>query len=232
VTSEAANRGDPLGVRHEDEIVLMDVPFTSVNNRWSTQRKIRDSESPELLNVDLTDQSRPAKRDGYQEIESAQTGFASQSLRGALLSELDVGVGSRLLVAGFPGGKTYTTRSPNGPAWSEAKVVEDTTGTVDRSLDITTDRAKCVQGNDLLWLLTPTTGTSIHAMDTQGGWFDLGDANESPPVNAVDAVYMLSRLWMISGTRLYWSKLLPTKADLLPTPNAFNRTGRVHRAIA
>jgi len=202
----------------------MDQPLSSVNNRWRTPRKIGDSESPELLNVSLEDQSRPSKRDGFKEVESGHSVFSPGSLRGTLFAELDVGAASRLMVVGYPGGKTYRTRSPNGPDWAEALVVEDMTGTVSRSLDITSDRAKCVQGNDLLWLLTPGTGTNIHAMGTEGEWWDLGNDLKSPPVAAADGVYMLSRLWLVAGNRLYWSKLLPTKADLLPEATAFDTT--------
>lgn len=227
MTSEAANRGSNLGVLHEDEIVLMDQPFSGVNNRWRTPRKIGDTESPELANVSLKDQSRPSKRDGYKEVESGHAVFSPGALRGSLLAELDVGPASRLLVAGFPGGKTYRTHSPNGAGWDEALVTEDATGAVSRSLDVTTDMAKAVQGNDLLWLLTPGTGTTIHVMDTSGEWTDCGGDLRSPPVNAADGVYMLSRLWLVAGTRLYWSKLLPTMEDLVPEALAFDTTNAV-----
>lgn len=201
----------------------MDVPFTGINNRWRTSRKIEDSESPELLNVTLVDQSRPSKRDGYCEVESGSDAFSPSSLRGSLLAEMDLGPASRLMVAGFPGGKTYTTRSPIGPDWEEARVTEDATGAVLRTLDVTSDRSKCVQGNDLLWLLTPGTGTPVHVMDASGDWFDAGASAKSPPPGAVDAVYMLSRMWMVSGNKLYWSKLLPTRADMVPEATAFDQ---------
>lgn len=213
-------------------MVLMDQPLTGVNNRWRTSRKIGDSESPELLNVTLEDQARPSKRDGYLEVESGHAVFSSGALRGSLFAELDVGVASRLMVVGFPGGKTYRTHSPDGPEWQEALVTEDATGTVSRSLDVTTDRAKCVQGNDLLWLLTPGTGTTIHVMDTTGEWVDCGSAKTSPPVNAADGVYMLSRLWLVGGTRLYWSKLLPTRADLVPDATAFDTVDNADGSVA
>jgi hypothetical protein len=177
-----------------------------------------------LLNVDLTDQARPAKRDGFREVESGHSAFSPSTKRGIILSELDVGLNSRLLVAGFSGSKVYTTHAPSGAGWTEARVVEDKTGEIDTPLSITTDRAKCIQGNDLLWLVTPTTGTNIHAMDTEGDWFNLAGDDRSPPSDAVDGVYMLARMWFIAGARLYWSKLLPTKADMLPVPDAFNQS--------
>jgi len=223
MVSEPANRGSATGTLHEDEVVLMDEPFTGLNNRWRTPRKIQDSESPELLNVSLEDQSRPSKRDGYCEIESGSEGISPASLRGSLFAEMDIGDASRLFVVGFPGGRTYTTRSPIGPSWEPASVTEDSTGSVLRDLDVTSDRAKCVQGNDLLWLLTPGTGTPVHVMDASGDWFDAGASAKSPPPGAVDGVYMLSRMWLVSGSKLYWSKLLPTRADMVPEATAFDQ---------
>ena len=224
MTSEVANRGSALGVRHEDEVVLQDSPVKGVNNRWGNTRKLDPGESPELLNVTLEDQSTPAKRDGFAEVESGHKPFAPPALRGGLFAELDLGPNSRLMVAGFPGGNTYVTHSPDGPTWTYAGVVEDPTGTIARDMDITSDRAKAIQGNGLLWLVTPGTGTPIHTMGPDGFWRDCGSGNLSPPTDAVDGVYMLARMWFIAGNRLYWSKLLPVQGDLLPEPSAFDLT--------
>lgn len=218
MTSDPANRGSSLGVTHEDELVLA-APFYRGTNNRSLARNIGEEWAAELLNVDLTDPTLPRRRDGYREIQSKLTG----SLRGSLFAELQTGPTSRLLVAGFPGGATYATHAPNGPAWVETRVTEDTMGAANRTLDVAGDQAKAAQGNDLLWLVSPSTGIHVHAMDYLGNWTDLGDANESPPVNAVDCAYMLSRMWFLAGDRLYWSKLLPTLEDMVPTPAAFDR---------
>jgi hypothetical protein len=222
VTSRPAKVGTPVGPVFEQDLVVESPEYTGTNNR-SRAREIGDREAAELLNVDLEDPTTPKRRDGYREVQAKQSGFVTTNLRGCLLADFDDGPYSRLMVAGFNGGRTYHTHSPASNGWKEALVTSEISGTVSRSYFPNDERAKGVQGNGLLYIVAPNSGSTMHVMRADGTLLDAGGLNESPPADAVDGVYMLSRMWFLAGSTLYWSKLLPEAGDLLPTPAAFDR---------
>ena len=115
MTSEAANRGGPTGVNHEDEIVVGSQPYTGVNNR-DDPRNLEPGQAAELLNVDLENPTRPKRRDGYDEVSSGKP--TADAARASMLAELDAGDASRLMVAAYPGSGVYHTRDPNGSKWT------------------------------------------------------------------------------------------------------------------
>lgn len=221
MTSDPANRGSYLGVKQEDEIVIAEMAYKGVDNRMGTAARIPKGYSPSLANCSLIDDSRVLKRDGYKFSESGE-GWPSTA-EGVFIADYDRGPNSRLLIAGFNGDGIYHCHSPDGPAWSRARVYKTMSGDVDEEFTLSSDRAKMTQGNNLMWLMTPDTGHPVHVMDETGNLINCGDARTSPPSRAGDTVYMLGRIWMVEDNRLYWSKLLPTIEDLVPEPKAFDR---------
>lgn len=191
-------------------------PFLAkgVVNRFDP-RFIPDESAAELLNVDLTDPGRPCRRDGYSRLPANTSGMPD--LRISALGYLDVSPTQRLLVAacaGTPGGGIFTRTSADGAtAWIEATT--DSGG----SLDVVADRCKMFQANYNLWIL-PDSSQNVHALTSASRLIDLGDSDSSPPKGAADMAYMASRSWVLSGTAIYYSKLLPTESDLDGTSGA------------
>jgi len=195
---------------------ISDPLLGGMNSRISAQN-IRADQAAELINVSLDDPSEPRKREGFAKANIGSSGMRNIDLRIAALYELDLGPGSRLMLAAVPGdeGGVYMTVSPSSSAWVEAKLPDG------RSLNIGADSAVIGRGHDAVWVMPPS-GINAHAIKTDGTIIDCGDENGSPPREAVDVVSGMARNWIITRDATYFSKLYPS-ADDLEEKTAFDR---------
>ena len=205
MTFERGNRRNRNWLR---SVPLANGVVSRFDPRW-----IPEGAAVELLNVDLTDPTRPRKRQGYTGIEAASTGLLG-GRRVSGFGYLDAGAGSKLLVASQSGttGQVSWVRSPDVlQGWTAAS-----------TFNVNTDDCKMFQGNFLLWLVTGS-GANIGAVAHDGTFIDCGDENGSPPRGAVDGVSLFQRVIFFDDDGMYWSKIFPTRVDL-EDRTAFDRT--------
>ena len=225
MTLETADLQGALQGR-EREVILRDTPYVGgVNNRIDP-RYIGQQQSPELLNVDIEDPSRPKKRDGYTMVGAGTTGIRTPSARIAGLGYLDAGESARTLVIAVTangGGGIYRIEEPSDTTgWVEALVTKKVGGAASGSFDVNTSDAVLFQANDLLYIL-PETGGRMHVMSPNGYLIDTGNETTSPPIGAVALAYLGNRVYALVGRDLYYSRLLPTEDHYTPDAEAWDR---------
>lgn len=213
---------EPVGISssHEQRLVIRDAPLVKgVINRFGS-RHVPDGACYVAQNVDLSSPQKLQKRSGYKATGSGVAGLPSPTGRCSGLVDFNVSGKAHMLVAAYPNGGIYYLTSPESPSgWGSATINAGPTG---GALGFTKSEISMFQGNDLLWIL-PGDGLPVHALAVDGTMTNCGDEVKSPPLSAVDGTYLLERVWLLVGTQLHWSKLIPTKADLDP-PDAFQRT--------
>lgn len=205
-------------------LVERSVPVVGgLNNRFAPQM-LQDGQLSGSINVDLSDPTRPASRDGYSTIASGQenidAGLLDKRINGmGVLSPS--GTADTSLVVTIPdagSGKTYRTTNTTG-AWVEVATSAPASYDPGAASDV-----PMAQVNDCLYILGSTPAAmdsaglltiSTNTDDTTGP-----DVLGSPPHNGVDICYAFNRAWILTTTSavgppaLNYSITLPTAAGL------------------
>jgi hypothetical protein len=192
-------------------MLVMSEPISSGVIKRFHERHLPDASVRNLRNGTLADPTTPMRRDGYDVTIKGMSGIAAglQSARPCGLFDFSPAEASRYLVLVVPSagsGAIYKTADPYTLDWEELK---DEDG---NSVDPGGEDAAILQANDRLWII-PETGSPVVTVSPTGVVTRSGGATDDAPGGAVDGAYMLSRVFLLVSTSVYWSDLLPTSPN-------------------
>ena len=200
----------PLNELAEQKLMVTSAPLTSgVINRFF-RREIPETAAQELKNIDASDPVVPQRRDGYAPIAIGTSGIDGgyTSKRIGALAWFNPSVGDKFFVISIPSlgsGKLYRTRDVTSLGWEEIVTSEDA------SVDLGSTDSPWFQANDKLWML-PGPGGRIAVIGDDAIAEVAGDDPADAPAGAVDGVYLLERVFLLVGRKVFWSGSLPTSA--------------------
>ena len=195
---QASQSGHPL--------IYNSLPLTGGVNMRLDPRWIDETEAAELVNVDLDDPASPSTRAGTKRVLIGSDGMTtSAGNRFAAIGEYLPPNSSPAWIAAVTRGADtglWATWNPEGAA-QEWKELQDGAS---QSVDVGSDDAFMLQANGNFWIFSP--GSSSAWMVDEA--FLVSTSTGLAPANPVDATYLFERLWVLQGTKLYYTTLLPT----------------------